>query len=129
MWFGFPPFEAGKEIHHAFVAFEHHHRVIPAPIDPTPAHVRPNVDPSPHGFSRSPVSARHRDVPGHTTQSFCRVSIRLRCPMWIMIFVSVLLVGLRNDSSRRYLNPPLIKHQSMLSSRPILDRCESEPSR
>src|SRR5712691_10992848 len=125
----FPPLETGEKINHVLVSFEHDHGVIPSTVDPTSASIRPDVDAPSRAFSRSSVSARHRDFPGDPPQSLRGISVRFGRPVRIVIFVAVLFVRLRYDPPRYQLNLPLLEHQGMLASRPILNRREPEPIR
>ena len=121
MWFCFPPFEACEKINHVLVTFEHDHRIVTATIDPTSACIRPDIDAAPGGFASGSVSTGHRDLPGDVAQGFGSISIRLRRPVRVMIFVAILLIRLWNNTPGFRLDLAFLEHQRMLVARPILN--------
>src|SRR4030095_1773753 len=127
MRLGLPPFETGEEVHHMLITLEHHHRVVTAPVDPSSSGVRPDVSAAAGAFTRSSIGACHGDVPCHTPERLSRVTVGRRRPAGIVVFITVLFIGLWDDSTCFELNLPLLKHQLVLLPRPILDRSESKP--
>src|SRR5262249_55124815 len=117
----FPPLEAGEEIDHVLVAFEHYHGVIAAAVDPAAAGVGPDIYAAARALARSAIGAGHSDFPSAAAQSVGRIGIRLWRPVRIVIFVAIFFVGLRNDAAGLLLKLALLQHQCVLAARPILD--------
>src|SRR5689334_3374768 len=93
---GFPPFEAGKEVHHMGVALQHGHGFIATPIQPASATVGPNICSSTCTLASGLVCACHDNIPRDSPQYVSGFGIRSLRPHWVMVFVSVLFVCLWN---------------------------------
>src|ERR1051326_3506715 len=123
----FPPLETGEEINHVSVTLEHRHCVIATAIHPAASSIGPNIRASPRTLTRRLVCTGHGDIPSRSTQRVGRIGPRSFRPQRVMIFISVLFIGLRNDSTRSFLPLTAVQHKGMLIPRPLLIRGESKP--
>src|SRR5205085_5748177 len=76
------------------------------------------------------VATGHVNLPRGSPHAFGRGPVRIiLCPARIMIFVAVLLVGLRDNAAGALLGRTLAQHPGVLRPRPFLKRRETEPRR
>src|SRR6185437_7399870 len=128
MWIAFPPLKAGKEVHHVSIPREHGHGPIATTIDPASTRIRSHSRSSLGCFSCGLVATSHCNFPGNTPHCVSRCSRRLkRCPLRVMIFISVFFIYLRYDSAGPCLLLPLLQHPSMHRPLPHLKTSHAEP--
>ena len=123
---GLPPVKACHEVDDVAVAEEHGHGIVATTVDPAPASIWPNIGAATRGLAGSLVSASHDDVPGNAAKRIRRF-LSWKSPERVVVFVTILLVGLRNDAARLPLEFAGLEHEGMLIAGPFLVGGETEP--
>src|SRR5262249_27983196 len=111
MWVCFPPFEAGKKIHHMCITLKHRHSVIATTIHPPAASIRQDVRPTPRSFAGGLVTTGHNYVPGSSAESVGRIGPESLRPKRIMVFVAVFLIRLWDNTAEPLLFFALLQHE------------------